>query len=289
MKKKWGFGVLFLLLAIMISAIWLVHTQDSLVHRDSTQQSASEDTVPFTEPVQEQVHKGDLLLVNHQYPIGRESIKTDIVVVAKQEDRDQSYVLLDSKLMLSRQVLEQFQQMIAAAAEDGVHSFIMSSGYRNWDKQNELYQQKGADYALPAGHSEHNLGLSLDIGSTVNTMDQAPEGQWLASNAWKYGFILRYPQDRVDITGIQYEPWHFRYVGLPHSAIMYQKNLVLEQYLNLLQVKKTIDATVGGNEYYIRYYDTTSGAPIYVPKHDDYDISGDNKQGIIVTVRKEAE
>lgn len=286
MKKKWGFGIVVILLLGILSAIWLVPTDDISIHKGRMSQNDWEYTLPYTESIEEQVHKGNLLLVNNQYPMSRDSIKTDIVVVAEQQDMDRSYVLLDQKLMLSRQVLEQFQHMIAAAAKDGVHSFLMNSGYRNWDKQNELYQQKGSDYALPAGRSEHNLGLSLDIGSTLTMMNEAPEGEWLANNAWKYGFILRYPKDRVDITGIQYEPWHFRYVGLPHSAIMYQKNLVLEQYLELLKEKKDIDATVDGQDYHIRYYDTTSAATIYVPQYDDYDISGDNKEGIIVTARK---
>lgn len=287
MKKRWGFAMFALLLVVMSSAIWLAHMNDTAGYIESRQHEDENDTVPFTGSIQEQVHKGDLLLVNNQYPISRDSIKTDIVDVSKQEDRNPGFVLMDSKLMLSQEVLEQFQYMIAAAAEDGIHSFLMSSGYRDWDKQEELYQQKGADYALPAGHSEHNLGLSLDIGSTVNVMEEAPEGKWLAEHSWKYGFILRYPRDRSDITGIQYEPWHFRYVGLPHSAIMYQKNLVLEQYLDLLQEKKDIDTTVGNDQYHIRYYDATSATTILLPQHGDYDISGDNKQGIIVTVRKQ--
>lgn len=85
----------------------------------------------------------------------------------------------------------------------------------------------GADYALPAGHSEHNLGLALDVGSTQMKMDKAPEGEWIEENSWKYGFILRYPLDKTDVTGIQYEPWHIRYVGLPHSAIIREMNLDL--------------------------------------------------------------
>ena len=78
----------------------------------------------------------------------------------------------------------------------------------------------GSDYALPAGYSEHNLGLSLDIGSTQKKMEKAPEGKWIEENVWKHGFVLRYPKNKSNITGIQYEPWHIRYVGLPHSAIM---------------------------------------------------------------------
>ncbi len=106
----------------------------------------------------------------------------------------------------------------------------------------------GADYALPAGYSEHNSGLSLDIGSGLTQMDRAPEGKWIEKNAWKYGFILRYPSDKTDVTGIQYEPWHIRYAGLPHSTIMQKMNLALEEYLDYLKEEESISASIeGGN------------------------------------------
>ncbi|MBU5494611.1 D-alanyl-D-alanine carboxypeptidase family protein, partial [Enterococcus sp. S177_ASV_20] len=108
---------------------------------------------------------------------------------------------------------------------------IINSGYRDFDEQSVLYQEMGAEYALPAGYSEHNSGLSLDVGSSLTKMERAPEGKWIEENAWKYGFILRYPEDKTELTGIQYEPWHIRYVGLPHSAIMKEKNFVLEEYM----------------------------------------------------------
>ena len=100
----------------------------------------------------------------------------------------------------------------------------MSSGYRDFKEQSKLYKEMGSDYALPAGYSEHNLGLSLDVGSTQKKMEKAPEGKWVAENVWKHGFVLRYPKNKSHITGIQYEPWHIRYVGLPHSAIMQKEN-----------------------------------------------------------------
>ncbi len=114
-----------------------------------------------------------------------------------------------------------------------------------------LYQEMGAEYALPAGYSEHNSGLSLDVGSSLTKMERAPEGKWIEENAWKYGFILRYPEDKTELTGIQYEPWHIRYVGLPHSAIMKEKNFVLEEYMDYLKEEKTISVSVNGEKYEI--------------------------------------
>lgn len=74
---------------------------------------------------------------------------------------------------------------------------MINSGYRDNKEQGQLYKDMGADYALPAGYSEHNLGLALDIGSTQPDMNQAPEGKWLTKNAWTYGFILLYPKEKT--------------------------------------------------------------------------------------------
>lgn len=85
-------------------------------------------------------------------------------------------------------------------------------------------------------------------------MDKAPEGKWIEENSWKYGFILRYPKDKTDVTGIEYEPWHIRYVGLPNSIIMKEKNFVLEEYLAYLKNEKHLSATVNNINYLISYY-----------------------------------
>ena len=85
--------------------------------------------------------------------------------------------------------------------------------------------------ALP-GTSEHELGLALDIIDEYNA-DSTKLWQWLRENCWKYGFILRYPADKVEITGIDYEPWHFRYVGVPTAEEIMKDGLCLEEYLEL--------------------------------------------------------
>ncbi|HBM8856440.1 TPA: M15 family metallopeptidase, partial [Enterococcus faecium] len=153
-----------------------------------------------------------------------------------------------------------------------------------FDEQSVLYQEMGAEYALPAGYSEHNSGLSLDVGSSLTKMERAPEGKWIEENAWKYGFILRYPEDKTELTGIQYEPWHIRYVGLPHSAIMKEKNFVLEEYMDYLKEEKTISVSVNGEKYEIFYYPVTKNTTIHVPTNLRYEISGNNIDGVIVTV-----
>src|SRR5690606_38866221 len=140
------------------------------------------------------------------------------------------------------------------AKQDGFVHFSVNSGYRGFEEQAKLYKQMGAAYALPPGYSEHNTGLAIDVGSTLMKMEHAPEGKWMAENAWEYGFILRYPKDKTAITGIEYEPWHFRYVGLPHSIIMREKDLVLEEYIEFLKREKTMTTTIEGKEYLITYH-----------------------------------
>ncbi|MNC64126.1 D-alanyl-D-alanine carboxypeptidase [compost metagenome] len=115
-------------------------------------------------------------------------------------------------------------------------------------------------------------------------MGQAAEGKWLKQHAGAYGFILRYPKDKVAITGIQYEPWHFRYVGLPHSVIMQTNGFTLEEYLDYLKEKKTVSTTVNGESYEIAYYPAGKKTTVYVPANRRYEISGNNMDGVIVTV-----
>ena len=86
------------------------------------------------------------------------------------------------------------------------------------------------------GTSEHQLGLALDIVSTSYTnldkkQERTKEQKWLMANSYKYGFILRYPSDKCDITGINYEPWHYRYVGKAAAKEIYEKGICLEEYL----------------------------------------------------------
>ncbi|RAP78663.1 D-Ala-D-Ala carboxypeptidase VanY [Paenibacillus montanisoli] len=232
----------------------------------------------------EQIYKGNLVLINKDYPVHPGSVETDIVNLSERKELLSGFGLLNDKIRLPSNVLQKFTEMVYDAGKEGVNHFIISSGYRDRAEQNELYKEMGADYALPAGHSEHNLGLSLDIGSTLQAMNEAPEGEWLMNHAPDYGFILRYPKDKTAITGIQYEPWHFRYVGLPHSKIMQEKQFALEEYLAFLKERKSILATVNGERFEVRYIPISQDESIQVPVNHPYELSGDNGDGVILTV-----
>ena len=253
---------------------------------DVTTASASDSQGTTIKITKDQVRVGNLVLVNRKYPIDAESIPDDVLTLFDHPELREGFALYDKSIRLTDDLLSRFKEMVKDAAGEGVDRWLISSGYRDNVEQAALYEEKGPDYANPAGHSEHNLGLSLDIGSTRGGgMAKAPEGAWLQKNAWKYGFILRYPKDKADITGTQYEPWHFRYVGLPHSKIMHDRGLVLEEYLDELREKRTISAKVNGVRYEITYVPVRGSTRFQLPKGASYELSGDNREGVIVTVR----
>lgn len=234
--------------------------------------------------MKDQIYQGNLVLINKDYPIHSGGVQPDILNLFDNKQLIKGFGLLDNSVRLSRSVVESFTTMVNAAANDGVRHFIINSSYRDNKEQSQIYKDMGANYALPAGHSEHNLGLGLDIGSTQGEMNSAPEGEWLIQHAAEYGFILRYPKDKTAITGIQYEPWHFRYVGLPHSMIMQQMNVTLEEYLVYLKQQKNITTKVKGKIYEISYHPITQNSTIQVPNNRTYYLSGNNMDGVIVTV-----
>ncbi len=283
--KKWGFLSVFALFLVFIFKILPISqdkVEDRLYEQNDNTSIENSQKIEITE---EQIHQGNLLLVNSEYAVEKAGIQSDIINLFTHKELNTGYQLLNNEIKLSEEIAEKFSEMIAAAEEDGVSNFLISSGYRDFNEQNRLYKEMGTDYALPAGHSEHNLGLALDVGSTQMKMKEAPEGEWIEENSWKSGFILRYPANKTDITGIQYEPWHIRYVGLPHSAIMQEMNLALEEYLDYLKDEKSISVSVERKKYTISYYPISQNGTIEVevPENEQYEISGNNIDGVIVT------
>jgi D-alanyl-D-alanine carboxypeptidase len=283
--KKWFFClVILLLLGYGVAQLKpKVFNEKPLEEDNQAQEVTSQKNKHSIKVTKDQIYKGNLLLVNKDHPVPSGGEAIEAINLFQHKELVKGFIVLDNTIQLSPSLVQKFTTMIGAAAKDGISRFLISSGYRDNKEQNKLYQQMGADYALPAGYSEHNLGLSLDIGSTQAEMSRAPEGKWLKKNAWSYGFILRYPSDKIAITGIQSEPWHFRYVGLPHSVIMHEKNFVLEQYLDYLKEQKSIKTTVNHQTYEISYYPVSNNTTILVPADGRYEISGNNMDGVIVT------
>ncbi len=139
---------------------------------------------------------------------------------------------------LSKVAQVAFEKMCDDALKDNMH-ILANSAYRSYDSQVEVYDTYlnlyGQDYvdnyvALP-GYSEHQTGLALDVASRdYNTFKSSPEYTWMLNNAYKYGFILRYQEDKQDITGYKYEAWHFRYVGEEIAKYIKENNITYEEY-----------------------------------------------------------
>ncbi|MCK1997159.1 M15 family metallopeptidase [Psychrobacillus psychrodurans] len=147
----------------------------------------------------------------------------------------------------SKEARAAFQEMAAEATLSG-YDLIAFSTYRSFDYQTQLYDryvtndgQDAADrYSARPGYSEHQTGLAFDIGEqhfeqhfAKESFGETEAGKWVAANAHKYGFIMRYPNGSEKITGYMYEPWHFRYVGEELAVQVYEANVTLEEFLDL--------------------------------------------------------
>ena len=172
-------------------------------------------------------------------------------------DYQQPLKLLKNKRVKVAQVMyEDLKAMLTDAGNAGGYSYQLVSGYRPASYQQSLVDRDVNSYmaagktraealeltyqqVMPAGHSEHETGLALDITARGNDkLDESQaaekEIQWLHENCWKYGFILRYPKDKEAVTGISYEPWHFRYVGREAAEYLYENRLTLEEFWELI-------------------------------------------------------
>ncbi len=168
------------------------------------------------------------------------------------EDFSVDLVSIGNGHSIDARAYDDFKEMMADAKNQGMSMFVCSS-YRTNNKQTTLYnnkvnkyiaqgysrtlaEEKAGMWVARPGTSEHQLGLALDIVSTSYTeldkqQENTKEQKWLMANSYKYGFILRYPSDKCDITGIGYEPWHYRYVGKVAAKEIYERGICLEEYL----------------------------------------------------------
>lgn len=141
---------------------------------------------------------------------------------------------------MEKKAADSLEDLVTTAKKENI-ILIGSSAYRSYKSQLRILKEetdkKGVDYAdkyvAKPGQSEHQSGLAVDVTNRVRCFDKtSKEAQWLANNAYKFGFILRYPDGKENITGYNYEPWHIRYVGKDIAKEIYMKNITLEEYLS---------------------------------------------------------
>ncbi|MBQ7598184.1 MAG: M15 family metallopeptidase [Clostridia bacterium] len=177
-----------------------------------------------------------------------------LVVVSGTREFPESYEpnldeIFDTGKYLDARVAPHYEEMYTAAKQDGI-ILTPYSAYRSYERQKNNYNhltetymadyhlsredaaKKAATVILPPGTSEHNLGLCMDICNVYDSFVNQKEYTWLTENAYKYGFILRYPKGKEDVTGIVFEPWHWRYVGVEWAKQIRDSGLCLEEFLD---------------------------------------------------------
>ena len=239
------------------------------------------------------IHTGSLILVNREYPYQCAKPADPIPLT-----QDAPQILLDRRAAV---LLTELMQKI-----HGWSRIVPVSGWRSRTEQQDIFDgslsQNGAEFtrkyvALP-GHSEHETGLAIDLG----LKREGDEMDWIRpffsydgicrvfrTYAADYGFVERYPAGKESVTGIGHEPWHFRYVGVPHAHIMQEKGLTLEEYLELLRDypygKRALHVQKDGLQAAVSYLRGDRGAdvPLHLPSNLPTSISGDNIDGFILT------
>ncbi len=148
------------------------------------------------------------------------------------------------------ETVKAFKQLQEAAAAEGLNIYE-GSGYRSYQYQikayNSLVEAYGHEYAdrisAKPGHSEHQTGYTVDCNTINDKFIQTPEGKWLDEHCHEFGFIIRYPEGKEDITGYAYECWHIRYVGVEVATEIYEQGLTLEEYLDVVNIENDIPPT----------------------------------------------
>lgn len=217
-----------------------------------------------------------LLLVNMDYAVP-EGTPGDLVRISNLVQT------LNPTTMLREGALTGLRTMLDSAAAYEFVQFRVTQGFRTHEYQQNLYDTMGeSGIAAPPGHSEHQVGLAVDISYHGVNIGNSPQGTWLMENSYRYGFILRYPQHKTDITGIPFEPWHYRYVGQPHAYFMFANDLVLEEYIGLL--RRDGELTVVYRQVTYMVYYLSDGDTIEISEGYTFNASLDNTGGVVVTV-----
>ena len=242
---------------------------------------------------------GDLILVNYDHPYDFEANEGTLDLTNIREGQGFYYQVGKLEFSVAGRILPALDSLVAACDEamgtklTGIESAYRSIEYQQgvWDEMTELYGEDYAKkYVAVPGYSEHHTGLAVDVGifyedGSEGSFSESENAVWMNDNACHYGFVRRFAEDKVDITHVNNEAWHFRYVGIPHAVYMTANNLCLEEYITFLKSTEGAEAPItvedGGHTWEIRY---TTEREIEEPSMP-YTISGTNDGGFVVTVQ----
>lgn len=242
-----------------------------------------------------EVKKGDLILVSNQYMysfvdetpvVDVYSYKNNKYKIGTGEER-----LFEKTIIAANSFLGDFKESTGLSNVTMINGFIteeeQSVKYENYIKSSS--PEDAEKWGVKPGGSEHHTGLAFNLmlypsGGEIGKGEYA----WLTENAYKYGFILRYPEDKQDTTGVK-DNNHFRYVGVPHAEYMYSNNMCLEEYILYLEetsYKSPLKISDENREYVIYYVSSdvySESTSVKVPKGFSYTYSGNNINGFIIT------
>lgn len=248
--------------------------------------------------------KGDLIVVNASFPYSFPATENHLTRIYGNKSR--GYQIGSANDLLDTDALAAWNKAADAfLAETGDGGLLLTNngGYRSYSAQDTLYQKRinevgeaeAAKYVALPGNSEHHTGLAFDLAVYLDgktySLSSFDVYDWVPTNLPRYGFILRYPADKVNVTGIGYEEWHFRYVGIPHAVYMTEQNLCLEEYINILRAYQAdgdhLFVEADGVKYEIWYVPIAPEGDVTevsVPDGVPYTISGNNIDGFVVTL-----
>jgi zinc D-Ala-D-Ala carboxypeptidase len=236
--------ILVLLILAIFAAVFIgfnFSTVKGLFDGDNRQQAIDDAAAQQVrqEAWQEAAQQGLLILVNKQNPVNQDYKPDDLTAMEYYAPEREA-----SGRYMREPAAAAFIQLVETAALDGLE-LKMTTAYRSYEYQKIIYdnylnqfgEEEANSFSAKPGQSEHQTGLAVDVSSPrVNyeleePFGDTPEGKWLASRAHEFGFILRYPKGKEEITGYTYEPWHLRYVGLFVAKEIYNQDITLEEYL----------------------------------------------------------
>ena len=245
------------------------------------------------------VYTGNLILVNNwtpfRFPADQESQLACVL-----DGKSGSYYVRDATVYLLPEALDALNRMLDDfQAQGGSKSVNVVAGHRTAEFQQHLFdqsaersgQEHAEKYVAKPGGSEHHTGLVVDFslfysdGSSAE-YDGSGEYAWINANCQNYGYVVRYEAGKEELTGIWDEPWHFRYIGVPHATQAAAQGLCLEEYIDYLKQfpfegeHLTIQCAAGAYEVWY-----TQGTEVYLPDSGEYSVSGNNVDGVVVTFK----
>ncbi|MDD6489472.1 MAG: M15 family metallopeptidase [Clostridia bacterium] len=248
----------------------------------------------------DEIYNGNLILVNKDYASHHDGENT----VSLMDNKSSTYGITDNSVYVDSGIVKNMNNMFDDFADIyGYTDVMVACAYRSYAVQVRLYNEevdkRGDDreaeqWVAPPGFSEHQSGYAFDLNLSIENgvggikYDGTGVYSWINQNCYKYGFILRYLQGKEKITGYEYEPWHFRYVGEAHAYYIMKNMITLEEYIDIVHTHSIDNPLVINGEngevwhvHYIAAQDGTTKIPVL--KNYSYEISGDNFSGFIVT------